>query len=234
MKNTRGKLQENDFWDTVHEVLRTYDLLAHPFYEAWTAGELTPEDLALYGQQYLNHVAAFSTYLTGLHCRLPDTPMRRAILNNAWEEEADGIAHADLWRQFAGTISPGEPVPTDTVLPAIRRLIESYREMAQYSPPPMALGAFYAYESQVPEIAEAKLAGLRRFYGAGDETCAYFEVHRTRDRAHAQVWRDLIDQAIEEKPSAAIEVLDGVKRGARSLWLALDEIEATRLALPMG
>jgi pyrroloquinoline-quinone synthase len=226
-------MQQNDFWTTVHDVLRTYDLLAHPFYEAWTQGELTPEDLAFYGRQYLHHVSAFPTYLTALHCRLPDTAMRRAILNNAWEEEADGTAHADLWRQFAGAINPDQPGPTDTVLPAVRRLVESYREMAQYATPPTALGAFYAYEVQVPEIAEAKLAGLKGFYGAGDEACAYFELHRTRDRNHAAVWRASIDQAIHEMPGAALEVLDGVRRGARSLWLALDEIEAARLTLPI-
>lgn len=224
-------MPEKDVWNTVDEVLATYDLLAHPFYEAWTQGELTPEDLALYGQQYLHHVAAFPTYLTALHCRLPDTAMRRAILHNAWEEEAEGTAHADLWKQFADTINPQGATPADTVLPAVRRLVESFREMAHYATPPMALGAFYAYEVQVPAIAQAKLTGLQEFYGACEEACTYFRLHRTRDREHAQVWRALIDQAIDERPGAAMEALDGVRRGARSLWLALDEIEAARHTL---
>ena len=84
----------------IASTLARYDLLTHPFYTAWTRGELTREQLHFYGEQYLAHVAAFPTYLTALHARLPEGPTRRAVLNNAFEEEADGRSHADLWRDF--------------------------------------------------------------------------------------------------------------------------------------
>jgi pyrroloquinoline-quinone synthase len=221
----------NDFWTTASEQLRAYDLLSHPFYQAWTAGELTPEELGFYGWQYLQHVAAFPTYLTALHCRLPDGATRRVILRNAWEEEAHGIPHADLWRQFVSEMDPTLSEKGSEALPEVRRLVDTYSDMARYATPPMALGAFYAYESQVPAVAEAKLAGLRSFYCASDAACVYFELHRTADIEHAKVWRRLIDALIEENPRNALEVLDGVKRGAKALWYALDGIEAARQTL---
>jgi pyrroloquinoline-quinone synthase len=221
-------MKRNDFWTAAIEQLRAYDLLSHPFYQAWTAGELTPGELGFYAWQYLHRVAAFPSYLTALHCRLPDGATRKAILANAWEEEGHGTTHADLWRQFASEMEPAPSKEGSEALPEVRRLVDSYRDLAHYATPPMALGAFYAYESQVPSVAEAKLAGLKAHYGASDAAYAYFELHRTADIVHATVWRTLIDNSIEENPRTAIEVLDGVKRGAKALWYALDGIEANR------
>jgi pyrroloquinoline-quinone synthase len=221
----------NDFWTVVRKELDTYDLLSHPFYLAWTAGDLVPEEIGFYAWQYLNHVAAFPTYLTALHSRLSDGATRRAILANAAEEEAQGTAHADLWEQFASEMDPDRGLGKCEILPEVRRLVQSYRDMAQNATPPMALGAFYAYESQVPMLAEAKLAGLKAFYGASDAACAYFELHRTADIRHTKAWGRLIDHSIEKNPRCALEVLDGVKRGAMALWYALDGIETKRQTL---
>jgi pyrroloquinoline-quinone synthase len=221
-------MDQNDFWTAAAEQLRVYDLLSHPFYLAWTAGELTPEELGFYGRQYLNHVAAFPTYLTALHCRLPDGAMRRTVLRNAWEEEGTAMAHSDLFTRFASEMDTLSSPAGSQPLPEVRRLVETYHEIARYASPPMVLGAFYAYESQVPSVAEAKLATLKTLYGASDRACAYFELHLSADVEHAKVWRALIDSSIDENPRCAQEALDGVKRGARALWSALDGIEAAR------
>lgn len=222
-------MTHQEFWAQVAEELRPYDLLKHPFYQAWSAGDLTPAELGFYGRQYLQHVAAFPTYLTALHSRLPEGRTRSAVLRNAAEEEVKGTAHADLWRQFVAGIDPDGRAQETEIVPEVRDLVDTYREMGRSTPPAAALGAFYAYESQVPRIAEEKRNGLRNFYGADDATCAYFTLHRTADVHHANVWRGLIDQAIEERgETAAVEALDGVRRGARALWQALDGIEAAR------
>jgi pyrroloquinoline-quinone synthase len=218
-----------EFWTRAAEELRRYDLLKHPFYQAWSAGELTQAELGFYGRQYLEHVAAFPTYLTALHSRLPEGRTRSAVLRNAAEEEGNGRPHADLWRQFVAGIDPEGPAPAEETLREVRELVETYRELGRSASPATALGAFYAYESQVPRIAEEKQAGLRKFYGANDTTCAYFTLHRTADVHHADVWRRLIDQAIEGRADAgASEALDGMRRGAHALWRALDGIEAAR------
>jgi pyrroloquinoline-quinone synthase len=227
-------MDQKDFWTSAEAELRVYDFLSHPFYKAWTAGELSREDIGLYGWQYLHHVSAFPAYLTALHCRLPYGTTRRTILRNAWEEEALLISQADLWNQFAQAVKPAKPPGSGQVLPEIQHLIDTYREMAQSGPPPMALGAFYAYESGVHTVAQAKLTGLKRFYEFGGAACQFLELHTTKAASlqHAQVWRMLIDHAIEKNPDSALEALDGVKRGLTVLWNALDGLEAARHSLP--
>jgi pyrroloquinoline-quinone synthase len=116
----------------------------------------------------------------------------------------------------------------EELLPDVRQLIGTYRDLAHDGRPAAALGAFYAYESQVPRIAEEKLAGLKAFYGADSRACEYFVLHRTADVHHAQVWRGLIDLAIEEDDAHAADALRGVRRGAKALWQALDGIDAAR------
>lgn len=221
-------MTNENFWTRVQDELRQYDLLTHPFYQAWSAGELTEDELGFYGRQYLNHVAAFPTYLTALHARLPEGETRKAVLRNAADEEVHGTSHADLWRQFVRGVEHGEAHEAEAVLPEMVELMETYSELGQKGSPSAALGAFYAYESQVPRIAGEKLAGLKKFYGADDATCAYFKLHMTADVHHAQVWQGLIEEEIGKRPDGAEEALDGVHQGARALWRALDGIEAAR------
>ena len=75
------------------------------FYQAWSKGELTREDLREYAAEYWHHVSAFPTYLSALHSRLPDAEMRREVLRNLTEEEgvdsATARPHSDLWMDFA-------------------------------------------------------------------------------------------------------------------------------------
>ncbi len=216
-------------WPEVYAILARYDLLQHPFYQAWTQGELTHEQLHAYGQQYLQHVSAFPTYLTALHSRLPEGATRKAILANAADEEIDGRSHADLWRQFVAGMETGACASEET-LPEIDELISTYQHLAREASPAAALGAFYAYESQVPRVAASKLAGLKEHYGADDHACAYFKLHMTADVHHSNVWRKLIDDSVEQDASQAAEVLAGVETGAKALWRALDGIEAARSA----
>ena len=80
-------MSSNEVWASVASILAKYDLLKHPFYQAWSKGELTHADLKFYGEQYVAHVAAFPAYLTALHARMPEGAARKAVLANAVEEE---------------------------------------------------------------------------------------------------------------------------------------------------
>lgn len=221
----------NDLWQQVEQTIQKYDLLTHPFYQAWTMGELTHEQLAFYGSQYLHHVAAFPTYLTALHSRLPEGTTRKAVLANAVDEEIDGISHSDMWRQFVEGMSAENTAPTEKELPEVAALVGTFREMASKDSAAKTLGAFYAYESQVPRVAAEKLSGLKNKYGADDRTCQYFAVHTTADIHHSNVWRNLINRSVENDPTCAHEVLAGVEQAAKALWVALDGIEAARVQI---
>ncbi len=80
------------FFEELDTRIAKYDLLCHPFYEAWSAGELTREDLREYAQDYYHHVEAFPSYLAELAVRLDESELRRAVLANMADEK--GMADA--------------------------------------------------------------------------------------------------------------------------------------------
>jgi pyrroloquinoline-quinone synthase len=151
------------FWDKVDREIAKYDLLKHPFYQAWSAGELTQQDLKFYAQQYFHQVSEFPAYLTSLHSRLPEGAMRRAVLANAFEEECDSTPHSQLWIRFVEGMGGAESdLAGETPIPELANLVKTFRAMAAEAPVASVVGALFAYESQVPRIAAEKLSGLKR------------------------------------------------------------------------
>ncbi|MCI0354636.1 MAG: iron-containing redox enzyme family protein [Acidobacteria bacterium] len=220
------------FFQQLDACIAKYDLLCHPFYKAWSAGGLTRTDLAEYAADYYPHVAAFPEHLGELAARTQDGGLRGAILaNRADELGADGgPAHDQLWLDFAeGMGARPDEVKRRKPLPEVTHLIATFRRIASEGSPAEGLAAFYAYESQVPRVAEVKARGLREFYGADAHTCRYFTLHQTADVHHAQVWREQLRSQVsgvrsQEGALAAAEV------AAKALWGALDGIERARQA----
>ena len=91
----------NQHLDKVDSDIAEKHLLKHPFYLAWTRGELSKEALTDYAKQYYHHVAAFPTYLSAVHAKCDDQPTRKQILSNLIDEEAGSPNHPELWKQFA-------------------------------------------------------------------------------------------------------------------------------------
>lgn len=227
-------MTQTSFWQRLDERTEPWDLLKHPFYQAWTAGELTREQLAGYAAEYWHHVSAFPTYLSALHSRLPDGELRREVLRNLSDEEGTDATnarpHSDLWMDFArGMGATREKVVTHSVQPEMQALLATFRGL-MLEPPASALAALYAYEARVPAIAAEKATGLEKLYGADAATTRYFTLHRTADVHHAQVWRDLIDAELAGNPEAVEPALAAAERAAKALWQALDGVERTRLS----
>jgi pyrroloquinoline-quinone synthase len=209
----------------IEETISRYDLLKHPFYQAWTAGELTTEDLRRYAQEYYHHVAAFPTYLSALHSRLADGPLRRSVLQNLCEEEIGGTAHSDLWLDFAeGMGAARDEVRQSYPSSSTRELIGTFRGIAAQSSPLAAMGAFYAYESQVARIAPLKAQGLKDHYAADAKTSYYFALHASQDVHHARVWADRIEEGVRNGETSLDEVLPAVEQAAEALWNSLSGI----------
>lgn len=217
------------FWQKAGQEIAKYDLLKHPFYRAWTAGELTKEDLKFYAEQYYHQVSEFPAYLTALHSRLPEGATRRDVLANAYEEECCGVAHSELWLRFAEGMGRIESnLAEKTPIHEVSELVRIFRTLAKEAPVASAFGALFAYESQVPKIAAEKRNGLEKHYGADDRTCSYFKLHETADIRHASVWRKIISALVVEDDRHAAEALEGISRAAFALWTALDGIERDR------
>jgi len=227
-----------EFFVQLEARIGKYDLLCHPFYRAWSAGELTRDDLREYAQDYYHHVEAFPSYLASLGLRLEDGELRRAVLANMCDEKGvegsegrESVPHSELWLDFAEGMGSSRNLDWHCPLPEVRQLVRHFHRVASEGTPEEALAAFYAYESQVPRIAQEKERGLRAMYGADDKTCGYFSLHATADVYHARIWRSLLEKRIAAKPEAADAALDAAENAAHMLWNALDGIEARRTAV---
>jgi pyrroloquinoline-quinone synthase len=209
-------------------------LLCHPFYKAWSAGELTREDLREYAEDYYHHVEAFPTYLAELGIRLDESDLRRAVLANMLDEKGgddeSAESHAELWLDFVEGMG-GRRIPHRQPIAEIRELIAHFHRVAGDGTPEEALAAFYAYESQVPRIAAEKDRGLRDLYGADEKTRRYFTLHTTADVYHSQVWRKQLEKRVQANPEAAEKALAAAETASKALWSALDGIEARRQQL---
>ena len=234
----KGLLQHNSelqsFWQEMETRIAKFDLLCHPFYQAWSAGTLTREDLRQYAGDYYSHVAAFPTYLAALYCRLEDGELRRAVVANLADEEGlDGNPanrpHSDLWLDFAeGMGADREQARREEPIAEVTELTSHFRRVASEGSPAEALAAFYAYESQVPRVAKEKARGLREMYGADATTCGYFTLHTTADVYHSNVWREQLSKLVANRPTAEEQALTAAESAAKRLWNALDGIERLR------
>ena len=201
-------------------------MLKHPFYQAWTEGRLPLDALRDYSRQYFHHVEAFPRAVSAVHSACPDRDGRRMLAENLAEEEgldAGKQDHATLWLMFAGGLGEGEPaVRAQQLNPETANLVETFRKLSRRSYA-SGLGALYAYESQFPAVASAKIEGLIDRYGIADEeTLRFFRVHEGADVEHARVCRELLDRLPEgerEEAVAAGEELAG------ALWTFLSGVE---------
>lgn len=215
-----------EFHQELDSRIARHDLLTHPFYRAWAMGELTQEDLRQYAIEYFHHVAAFPDYLEMFESR---PHMEGELAQAVAENRAGEDGHAELWLDFAeGMGADRAMVSSRQPIKEIQELIDTFQSIAREGEPAEALAAFYAYESQVPRIAEEKARGLKDLYGADEKTCGYFTLHQTADVHHARVWNDQLEKQTRNEESQA-KALAAAERIAQALWRALDGVERERL-----
>ena len=202
-------------------------MLSHPFYQAWTEGRLPLDTLRAYSRQYFHHVEAFPRAVSAVHSACDDREGRRMLAENLAEEEgieAGKQDHASLWLMFACGLGESEAeVRVEALNPETRALIETFRTLSRRSYA-SGLGALYAYESQFPAVAAAKIEGLVDRYGIADEaTLRFFRVHESADVEHSQVCRALLDRLPEDEREEAIAAGEEL---ASALWNFLSGVEA--------
>ncbi len=214
----------NTFLDQLDQRIATRHLLTHPFYLAWTRGELRRETLADYSRQYYQHVTAFPTYLSAAHAGCEDQAVRRQLLGNLIDEEAGEPNHPQLWRQFAQAlgVAPND-LENGEVWPETAALIATFRKICRSDETGVALAALYAYESQIPAVSESKIDGLKKHYGFNDEEgYRYFTVHIEADREHAAVERALLSR--EVGPANAGAATTAADQVLAALWELLSAV----------
>ena len=203
-------------------------MLSHPFYQAWTEGRLPLDTLRAYARQYFHHVEAFPRAVSAVHSACPDRGGRRMLAENLAEEEGVECGkqdHATLWLIFACGLGEDEAsVRAQHLNPETAALIDTFRRLSRRSYA-AGLGALYAYESQFPGVATAKIEGLVDRYGIADEeTLRFFRVHATADVEHSAVCRALLDRLPDDQKAEAVAAGDEL---AGALWNFLSGVEAS-------
>jgi pyrroloquinoline-quinone synthase len=184
----------------LNSILEKWDLLKHPFYQAWSAGTLPVDALQVYASEY----GAFINTLEAGWQTLDD-------LETAEEEKE----HAELWEQFAVALETKVNAPQIT---QTKELLETSQTL--FASPATTLGAMYAFEAQQPATAKSKLDGLKAHYSLPTEVEPYFEVHSANWHESEKLLAALDKLSPEDRELAEA----ACARMAESLWNALTGI----------
>ena len=79
-------------------------LLDHTFYQRWTCGTLTREELRDYAAQYFHYAMAFPTFISAMHAQTDDIATRQLLLENLIEEESSDQILSEVAKD---AINPG-------------------------------------------------------------------------------------------------------------------------------
>ena len=145
----------NDVWQRIEQARERWNVLEHPFYQRWSAGELSREELAHYSGQYRHATAALARLSADVADSAPDS--ERSELRLHAEEEASHIA---LWDGFVEAVG-GEvaAAPTAETQECVDAWTANDDRVCQ-------LVRLYAIESGQPAISKTKRDGLAAHYGS--------------------------------------------------------------------
>jgi pyrroloquinoline-quinone synthase len=212
------------FSKKLNKQLDRYHLLNHPFYRSWNEGKLTRKIIKDYAEQYYQHVKAFPRYISATHSLCEDIEKRKILLENLNDEENTNSDHPKLWKNFALAMGADaekiEEVKPDQFT---KDLIDNFFKNGRSSYAE-GLASLYTYERQIPEIAETKIQGLKKYYGVNTkEGLEFFVAHKEADVHHRKECEKLLDGLSEvEQGKAEIAALST----AKYLWNFLSGINA--------
>lgn len=197
-------------WERIEQSRKRWDVLRHPFYQRWSAGELSAEELARYSGQYRHAVEAIATMS---EFAADAAPEHEELRRHAAEE----IDHVRVWDGFvdaAGGVASDQPTPETA---------ECVSAWTARDDLLSTLARLYAIESGQPQISRTKRDGLLGRYGFSDGAgTAYFRVHETRDVEHAAEVRELIAEiGADADPD---DLVAAAESAFRANWRLLDGV----------
>lgn len=200
-------------WERIEQARARHDVLQHPFYQRWSAGQLSRDELAGYSGQYRHAVVALAELSEYAAEVLPE---HSELVGHAAEERD----HVAVWDGFVAAVDgeSGADANAET-----SGCVEAWSERDGAM---AALGRLYAIESGQPAISETKLEGLRTHYGIDSPAgTRYFTIHRGRDVAHAAEGRELLEGLIETPEDEEV-VVAAAERAFEANWRLLDGVES--------
>jgi pyrroloquinoline-quinone synthase len=200
-------------WKRIEESRERWNVLRHPFYQRWEAGELTQAELADYSGQYRHAVEAIATLSDAAASAAP----QHAELRDHAAEERE---HVRLWDGFVDSVGGSASADARSETELCSKAWTAHGDAVEH------LARLYAIESGQPEISRTKLRGLAEHYGVTKTAgTAYFTVHSTRDIQHATEARELLEQLAE--PGDEDRIVAAAETAFRANWRLLDGIPAS-------
>jgi pyrroloquinoline-quinone synthase len=204
-------------WERIEEARERWNVLRHPFYRRWSAGDLSREELARYSGQYRHAVRAIATGSEAAADAAPDRPELR---RHAVEERE----HVALWDGFVEAAEGSiDDAPTPETEECVRAWSQASPKRRDRDDLLDRLARLYAIESGQPDISRIKRRGLVGLYAFTEgPATAYFRLHERRDVEHAAEARELIEELAAEGDE---DRLAGAAEAAlRANWRLLDGV----------
>lgn len=204
-------------------------LLKHKFYQLWSAGSLSMEDLRGYSKEYFQLVKSVPALVENVLGQVtPDIERKypaSAIMKHNLVEEQEHVAP---WISFAESIGVAQDELYE--YECSRKTQDAIADMTKLTHESFAAGisTLYTYEKQLPEISAKKIEGLMKFYSVqSDKALNYFRIHEQVDIEHAKLWRFLIDLMPGSQHGT---ILDAASRSLSCQNMILDGVCDTYLS----
>ncbi|SVE12705.1 uncharacterized protein METZ01_LOCUS465559, partial [marine metagenome] len=141
-------MTELSFVEKVDAKIDKHHLLNHPFYQAWSTGELEVSVIREYAAQYFKHVSSFPRYLSSIHTNCDDIHIRQILLENLVDEEMGTENHPELWLRFSeGMGNARNNVNKTVAMKETQQLVNTFMNLSKEQRYHIGLAALYCYES---------------------------------------------------------------------------------------
>ena len=203
-------------WQRIEQSRERWNVLDHPFYQRWSDGELSSEELAHYAGQYRYAVAAIAAMSNYAATVAPDWA-REGLRGHAAAE----AAHISLWDSFVGAVDGDAGAAPNPETTACAEAWSARDGLLA------TLVRLYAIESGQPAISRTKLKGLAEHYGIEDGPGnEYFRLHEQLDVEHADEARALVEKLSEKLgEEALVRAAEAAEFAFKGNWELLDGVD---------